>query len=98
MGADPGRHPGRAAAGQLLEEDGLVDRPGGGAAVLLLVLQAEQVKRAEALEEIAGELPFGLPLIDPGPDFFLNELADRSPKRFVLAAEEMRTRRAYRCQ
>jgi hypothetical protein len=98
MGADPGRHAGRPAAGQLLEEDGLVDRSGGGTAVLLLVLQTEQVKRAEALEEIAGELPLGLPLIDPGPDLFLNELADRSPEGFVLSAEEMRTRAAYRCQ
>jgi hypothetical protein len=98
MGADPGRHPGRAAAGQLLKEDRLVDRAGGGAAVSLLVLQAEQVEGAEALEEIAGELTLGLPVVDPGPDFFLNELADGSPKRFVLGAEQMRARRAYRCQ
>ena len=98
MGSNPGRHPGRATARQLLEQHRLIDLAGGGAAILLAVFKPKQVEGAEPLEEIPRKLPLCLPVVDVRPDFFLDELADCRPKLFMLAAEEMRPRRGYVCQ
>jgi hypothetical protein len=95
---DAGGDAARAAASQLFEEDGFVDDAGPRATVRLVVLEPQQVQGRETREELPRKLPLRLPVVDVGPDFLLDELADRAPKLFVLGAEEVRTRRSYVCQ
>jgi hypothetical protein len=98
MGADPGRHASRSAAGQLLEEDRLVEYAGVAAAIFLGVLESQQVECPEPLEELPRKLLRFLPGVDLRTDLLLDEAADGAPKLLVLRREQMRPGRAYVCQ
>src|SRR5712692_2972762 len=98
MGADARCHPTRPAPRQLFEEDGLVDQAGVGAAVLLWILETQQVERGKTLEQLSRKLLRFLPLIDMRANLLVDEAADGAPKLLVLGPKEVRPRHAYVCQ
>jgi hypothetical protein len=57
------------------------------AAVLGLVLEAEEAELAAAVVELAGELASFLPLVDVGSDLVGDEPASRLAQLLVLLAE-----------
>ena len=76
-----------ARAGELLDPDRVVDVVAALAAVLGLVLEAEEAELAAAGVELAGELARLLPLVDVRRDLLGDEAADRLAQLLVLLAE-----------
>jgi hypothetical protein len=72
---------------ELLDPDGVVDVVPALAAVLGLVLEAEEAELPAAVVELAGELARLLPLVDVRSDLLADEAADRLAQLLVLLAE-----------
>src|SRR5205807_1141604 len=89
VGTDPRRHPSRPATRELFEEDGFVDQAGVGPAVLLGILETQQVESPETLEELSGKLLRFLPLIDMRAHLLVDKSADGAPKLLVLGPKEV---------
>src|SRR5262249_11519061 len=86
--AEAGRDPAAAAgARELLDPDRVMDVVAALAAVLRLVLEAEEAELAAAVVELAGKLPRLLPFVDVGSDLVGDEAADRLAELLVLLAE-----------
>ena len=94
MRTDSCRDPTRAAAGELLEEDRFINEAGVRSAVLLRVLQAQEVQGAESLKQFARKLLRFFPLVDVRAHLLVDEAADRASELLVFRCEEMRTRHA----
>jgi hypothetical protein len=77
---------------ELLDPDGVVDVVTALAAVLGLVLEAEETKLPAAVVELARELPRLLPLVDVGRDLLADEAADRLTQFLVLFGEGRKQR------
>ena len=86
---DAERHGEGGAAGArcLLAEHGRGKEVGAAAAVLLVVFDPEEAKRAHAGPDGLGDLPRFLPLVDAGLDLLLDEGAYRLAEHLVLLAE-----------
>jgi hypothetical protein len=88
MGPEPGCDPAAAArVGELLDPDRVVDVVAALAAVLGLVLEAEEAELTAAVVELPWELARLLPLVDVRSDLFGNEAPDRLAQLLVLLAE-----------
>jgi hypothetical protein len=61
---------------------------------LLAVFQAQKIKRAESLEQLARKLLCLLPLVDVRTDLLLDEATHGASELFVFRPEEVRTRHA----
>src|SRR5712691_10677273 len=94
MSANPGRYSTGPAAGELLEQDRFVNHAGVRSAVLPAILQAQEVERAESLEQIARKLLCFFPLVDVRANLLVDEAADGAPELLVLRREEVRARHA----
>jgi hypothetical protein len=68
---------GGAGLGDLLDPDLQHQRPGPGAAVLLLEGQAEDVLLGQQLADVPGVLALAVDLPGPGSDLLDRDLADR---------------------
>jgi hypothetical protein len=72
---------------ELLDPDGVVDVVPALAAVLGLVLEAEEAELAAAVVELPRELARLLPFVDVGSDLLADEAPDRLPQLLVLLTE-----------
>ena len=88
VGAEPGADPARrAAGGELLGPDGVVDVVAALAAELLRVLEAEEAELGGAVVELAREQPLLLPLGDVRRDLGRDPAVDRLAQLLVLVGE-----------
>src|SRR5262249_44427264 len=88
VGAEPrGDAAAPAGAGELLDPDGVVDVVAALAAVLGLVLEADEAELAAALVQLARALVGLLPLRDVGGDLLGDEVPDRFAELLVLLRE-----------
>jgi hypothetical protein len=72
---------------ELLDPDGVVHVVPALAAVLGLVLEAQEAELSAAVVELAGELPRLLPLVDVRSDLLADEASDRLAQLLVLLTE-----------
>src|SRR5207245_4133412 len=78
----------RPRARALLVEHGRSQEVGAGAAVLVVVLDAEQPQLAHARPDRARQAPGRLPLLDVRHDLLLDERPHRRPEHFMLLVED----------
>ena len=77
-----------AAAGELLDEDETGGQVAAGPAPALGVVEAEEPELAAAPEDVVGEEPGVLPLVDVGPQLLVDVAADRLAQLVVLGGED----------
>src|SRR5262249_27969468 len=86
--ADRHRERPRARARALFVQHGRHHDVGAGAAVLLVVLEAQEAQLAHATEDRLGHLPRVLPGLHVRHDLFLHERPHRRSKHIVLIVED----------
>ena len=73
---------------QLLHEDEAAGEVATGAAPALVVVEAEEAELAAPAEDVVGEEPGVLPLVDVGAELLVDEAADRIAQLVVLGGED----------